>query len=142
MIPALTVLLRIAGACLLVLAAVHLPLARHLKWRDQAALLTPLNGAIFRVHNFFIQLILVMMGLPCLLEPRVFLDLSRAGGWMSWSFAVFWAFRLYCQWFVYEMTLWRTKVFETRIHLLFTLIWLSLTALFFVCALRQAGWIA
>ena len=134
--------LRIAGAGLLLLAALHFPLARRFRWREQALLLTPLNAAIFRVHNYFVQLILVIMGLPCLIEPGVFLDLSRAGRWTSWSFAIFWAFRLYCQWFVYEKTLWQKKPFETTIHLLFTVVWLSLTLLFGVCALRQSGWIA
>jgi hypothetical protein len=142
MIPTLAVLLRVAGAGLLLLAAVHVPLARHLKWREQALLLTPLNGAIFRVHNLFIQVILLVMALPCLLDPRSFLDISRAGAWMSSSFAAFWAVRLYCQWFVYEKTLWRAKRFETSIHWLFSFVWLSLAALFGICASRQVGWIS
>ena len=137
---ALLLLLRIAGAGLLLLAVTHIPIGRRLKWREQALLLTPLNGSIFRVHIIFIQLILVMMALPCLLDPRVFLDPSRAGAWMSSLFAFFWAIRLYCQWFVYETTLWRTKALETAIHWFFSFVWLGLTLLFGICAFRQIGW--
>ena len=139
MIELLTLLLRIAGAGLIVLALVHIPIGRHLKWTEDAARLTPVNASIFRVHAFFICVVLVMMGLPCLLDPRVFLAPTRAGAWLSWSFAGFWGIRLYCQWFVYEADLWRNKRFETAMHGWFTLVWVALTALFTTCGLAQAG---
>ena len=141
MIPTLTLTLRFAGAGLLILAVVHVFIARHLNWREESARLAPVNGAIFRVHAFFICLILALMGLPCLIEPRIFLEPTRAGLWMSWSFAGFWAVRLYCQWFVYEAALWRSKRFETFMHWWLSLVWLALTTVFALCGLYQAGWI-
>jgi hypothetical protein len=132
--------LRIAGVGLIALAAVHIPIARHLNWNQDSARLTPVNAAVFRVHALFICVVLVMMALPCLFEPSVFLEPSRAGAWMSWSFAGFWAIRLYCQWFVYERTLWTGRRFETAIHWLFSFVWGLLTTLFATCGLWQGGW--
>lgn len=137
----LATLLRIAGAALLLLAALHEPICRRLKWREEALRLSPANAAIFLVHALFIGLILVLMGLPCLVDPWVFLEKSRAGAWLAWTFAAFWATRLYAQWFIFPQDLWRGKQTETAIHFIFTVLWLSLTSLFIICGARQAGWL-
>jgi hypothetical protein len=141
MIETLTILLRVAGAGLILLAGFHVPLGRHLKWREDAARLSLANQSIFHVHAFFICFVLVMMGLPCLLEPSVFLEHSRAGAWLAWSFAAFWMTRLFVQWFVYPSELWRGKRMETIAHVGFTMVWFFLSALFTVCGLWQVGWL-
>ena len=138
MTDTLAILLRVAGVGLILLAVLHVPIGRRLKWREEASLLSPVNASIFRVHTFFICLVLVMMGLPCLLDPSVFLEGSRAGAWLAWSFSVFWAVRLYFQWFVYPIDLWRGKKMETIVHASFTAVWLSLALLFAVCGMSQA----
>ncbi len=140
MIETLTVLLRIAGAGLILLAILHVPISRHLKWHEDAARLTPINASIFHVHSFFICLVLVMMGLPCALDPLVFLEKSRAGAWMSWSFAAFWAIRFYFQWFVYRVDLWRGKRMESYLHWWFSFVWIALTLLFSLCGSVQMDW--
>lgn len=141
MIETLSLLLRVAGTGLILLACLHVPIGRHLKWREDAARLSAVNTAIFRVHTFFICVVLVMMGLPCLLEPSVLLEKSRAGAWMAWSFAAFWTVRLFFQWFVFPWELWRGKRMETIVHGCFTILWTSLAALFSVCGAWQAGWL-
>lgn len=140
MMGTLTLLLQIAGAGLLLLAVLHIPISKQLKWREDTKQLTPMNATVFHVHTFFICVVLVMMGLPCLLEPRIFLDPSAAGCWLAWSVAGFWALRLYFQWFVYQPELWRGKRLETVVHYWFTLVWSALTALFAACGLVQSGW--
>jgi hypothetical protein len=137
----LSIFLRTAGVGLLFLAALHIPIGRELRWREDASRLTATNQAIFHVHTLFICLVIVMMGLPCLIDPQVFVERSRAGAWLSWSFAGFWAARLYCQFFVYGSELWRGKRRETIIHWAFTVVWTTLTALFAICGCRQAGWL-
>jgi hypothetical protein len=137
----LAFLLQIAGAGLIALAAFHIPIAKRLQWREDSERLTPLNASIFHVHAFFICVVLVMMGVPCLLDPEVFLKPSRAALWMAWSFSAFWAIRLYCQWFVYRAEFWRGKSRETVMHWIFTLVWFSLAALFAACGSFQAGWL-
>ena len=141
MIEVLTILLRIAGAGLLLLAVLHVPIGKQLKWSEDAKRLTPVNAAIFHVHTFFICVVLVMMGLPCLLEPGIFLEKSRAGVWLSWSISGFWTLRLYFQWFVYQADLWRGKRMETVVHVWFTIVWSALALLFAACAMLQGGWL-
>ena len=65
--------LRIVGSSLIALSVAHLYFARHLEWRKDAALLTPVNRQIFYVHAFFICLILAMMGALCLFAPHTLL---------------------------------------------------------------------
>ena len=137
----LAILLRIAGAVLLLLATMHRPISRRLKWCEESLRLSPINAAVFRVHALFICLILVVMGLPCIADPWIFLERTRAGGWLAWTFAWFWAARLYVQWFVFPRTLWVGKRFETKVHLMFTAIWTFLAGLFFLCGAHQAAWI-
>src|SRR4051794_12739087 len=120
----LSISLRIAGVMLLILATLHWPISRRLKWSEESLLLSPVNAAIFRVHAFFICLILVLMGIPCIADPGVFLEIDRAGGWLAWTFAVFWTARLWVQWFVFPRALWIGKRSETRIHFSFTAIWI------------------
>jgi hypothetical protein len=136
----LPIALRITGGALIGLALLHVPIARHLNWREDCSRLTPVNSAIFHVHALFICLMLVLMGLPALVDPAVFIERSRAGGWLSWSFAGFWMFRLYCQWFVYKAHLWQNKRFETAMHWLFTFVWGGFATVFLLCGIRQAGW--
>lgn len=133
--------LRIAGAGLVLLAILHAPMARRLRWREEAARMSEFNAMVFRVHNFFICVVLVGMGLPCLIEPAVLLERSRAGAWGAWSLCVFWAARLYCQHCVYPSSAWRDRRLETVLHWWCTLVWTFLTALFGVCAARQVAWI-
>lgn len=136
----LTVLLRIAGAGLILLTFLHIPIGRTLKWKEDAAKLTPVNAQVFHAHTFFLCLTLFMMALSCLLMPHIFIDRSPAGLWLAGSLAVFWAARLYFQFFVYRADLWRGKRLETLVHWSFSLVWTALTSLFGVCALRQIGW--
>ncbi len=137
----LSILLRLAGAGLILLTFVHIPIGKTLKWKEDGRKLSPVNEQVFHVHTFFLCLIIFMMGLPCLLMPSIFLEKSPAGLWVAGSFAVFWATRLYFQFFVYRSDLWRGKRFETFVHFLFVLIWLSLTALFGACAAIQLEWL-
>jgi hypothetical protein len=57
---------------------------------------------------------------------------------MTWSFSAFWFTRLYVQWLVYEVDLWRGKRMETTVHWWFTLVWTALALLFAACGLHQA----
>lgn len=140
MTDSLTLLLRMAGLGLILLAILHAPIGKQLKWVEDARRLTPVNASIFHVHTFFICVVLVMMGLPCLLEPDIFLKPTRAGLWFTWSISAFWAIRLYFQWFVYPPDLWRGKRLETFVHVWFTLVWAALSALFGICGMLQTGW--
>lgn len=136
----LSILLRLAGAGLILLAFLHIFIGKALKWREDGRKLTPENEQIFHVHTFFICLAITLMGLPCLLMPSVFLEKSAAGLWLAISLSVFWAVRLYFQFFIYRSDLWRGKTRETLLHAWFAMVWLALTVLFASCAAFQLGW--
>jgi hypothetical protein len=142
MIPIILTCLRIAGAGLVLLALLHVEVARRLQWRAEAARMSQLNATVFHVHSLFICFVLVAMGIPCLLEPRLLLEDSRASAWGAWSLAAFWAVRLWCQWFVYRPSWWRGKPFETAMHWWFTIVWTFLTLLFGWCGAWHAGWVS
>src|SRR6476660_4014756 len=93
--------LRVAGAGLILLALLHIPISRELKWTEEGRRLSPMNESVFHVHTFFVCLVLVIMGLPSLLTPEALLERSLLGKWTAVSWSVFWFIRLYCQWFVY-----------------------------------------
>ena len=137
----LPLLLRITGAGLILLSVLHIPIGRKLAWREHAARMSPENEAVFHVHTFFICVVLVLMGLPCLLDPMVFLEKSSVAAWVTWSICAFWLLRLYCQWFVYRSHLWRGKRLETFMHAWFTVVWVFLVFIFGACGAVQKGWI-
>ena len=137
----LSPVLRLIGGCLIVQAFAHIHLYKRLKWTKQAALMTPFNAKVFHVHIFFVCLVLVMMGLPIMLEPGLLLEKSRAGAWASWLLCVFWAIRLWCQLFTYDPSWWKGQKFEMAMHRVFTFIWLALAVIFGLCGALQAGWV-
>ena len=132
-------LLRVAGGGLIVLAALHIPISRRLQWREECTRLSPANEAVFHVHTLFICVVLVLMGLPSLFAPEVLLERTALAKWIAVSWASFWAIRLYCQWFVYPLTLWKGKRSETATHWIFTCMWICLTALYGGVAAWQFG---
>ena len=137
----LSLLLRIAGAGLILRAVLHIPIGQRLRWKEDCKQLTLVNECVFHVHTLFICIVLVIMGLPCLIQPSIFLTPTAAGAWLAWSFAGFWLVRLYCQWFVYQADLWRGKRMETMVHWWFTFVWIALSGVFAACGAVQAGWL-
>jgi hypothetical protein len=121
--------LRLAGAALLLLCLLHVFFPRRFRWKEELQALSLLNRQIFYVHTFFVGLILVMMGVPLVFEPRILLERTRLGAWVAAGFTVFWGLRLLIQWFGYSAALWRGKGFETMVHFAFTAFWAYLTGL-------------
>jgi hypothetical protein len=122
--------LRIAGALQIALALLHIVISRQLNWRDELARLSLVNRQIFHVHTLFICVVLVLIGTLSLLAPDALLEPTQLTRLVLLGIAGFWALRLYCQWFVFDRTLWRGRRFETVAHLLATLLWSYLTAVY------------
>lgn len=123
-------LLRLAGLSLIVLALAHLPIARHLRWKEELVRVSLLTRQIFTVHCLFLCLTLVLMGLLCLVWPETLLQSSPLGRLVAGGLCFFWFCRLFAQWFVYDWRHWRGKRFETVVHLMFTVLWAFYAALF------------
>ena len=129
--------LRVAGSLLIVLSLSHVPLAKHFRWREESALLSSFNRQVFLVHAFFVGMTVGLMGLLALSWAPALITPNPLGVPVTAGLAIFWAVRLFCQWFIYDRALWRGKPFETAVHIVFSLCWSYLTALFALCLRLQ-----
>lgn len=126
----LEIALRVTGASLLGLAALHIFLPKRFHWREEFARVSLLNRQIFYVHCLFICLALVLMGSLCLVWPGALLAPSLLGELVAGGLAIFWLCRLGAQWLIYDAKLWRGKPFETFMHIVFTGLWTFYLAVF------------
>lgn len=122
--------LRIAGAVQIGLALMHLAFPRRFRWDEEMARLSPLNRQMFHVHTLFVCVVLVMIGGLSLFAPAALLEPTSLSRLVLIGFAGFWGLRLYCQWFVYDSSLWRGQAVNTIVHGVCTLIWIYLTAVY------------
>lgn len=122
--------LRIAGALQMLLAVLHLGFPRRFRWREELAQLSLLNRQIFHVHTFFVCFVLMLFGALSAFAADSLLEPTRLARCVLGGIAAFWAVRLWCQLFVYDASLWRGKRFETAMHVLFSLLWIYLAAVY------------
>jgi hypothetical protein len=129
-------LLETAGWLLIGLGLLHAVFPRYFRWREETAGLTLLTRQILHIHTFFIGLTVLLMGLLCVTSAS---DLIRTplGRRICLGLGVFWGIRLVLQFCGYSSRLWRGKPFETAMHLLFSALWVSLTALFLWISMRS-----
>lgn len=123
--------LKITGCLLIVLSVIHLIFPKYFKWRTELASLSLVNRQIMYVHTFFIAFTLLLMGVFCLIHAADIIA-TPLGRSISLGFSIFWAVRLYFQFFVYSPRLWKGKRFELIIHILFSILWVYLTVIFFL----------
>ncbi len=131
--------LRIAGALLLLLASAHLLFPKELGWKEDLAKLTLLNRQIFLVHVGFIMLILALFGALALGFTADLVAPSRLAKAVLGGLTLFWGLRLVTQQFVYDRRLWQGSRRNTILHILASLLWIYLTAVFGWGWWRQMG---
>lgn len=122
--------LRIAGALLLLLGAAHVFFPKHLGWKEDLAKLTLLNRQIFLVHVSFIVLILLLFGTLALAFAAELVAPSRLAKAVLGGLTLFWGLRLITQQFIYDRSLWLGNRRNTVLHILASLLWCYLTAVF------------
>lgn len=122
--------LRIAGAIQILLAVAHFDFPRRFGWREEFRQVSLLGRQVFYVHMFFICVVLLLFGALSLLAPQALLEPTRLSRLVLSGIAAFWALRLLCQWFVYDASLWRGNAFRTWMHVVFTLVWIYLVAVY------------
>ena len=122
--------LRICGIILMILAAVHVVFPRYFNWKEELSSLSLINRQMMQVHTFFIAFMVFLMGLLCFACSADLLGTSL-GRTIMGGLGVFWAVRLVFQLFVYSPELWRGKMLETAIHILFIFLWAYLAWVFF-----------
>ena len=122
--------LRIIGLLLTMLAFVHIIFPRYFNWKEQLAPLSLINRQMMQVHTIFIAFTVLLIGLLCMSSAHDLVT-TELGRRITLGLGCFWAVRFIFQLFVYSSELWKGKRFETTVHIVFTLFWLYMTAVFF-----------
>jgi hypothetical protein len=121
--------LKIIGVLLVGLALMHAFFPKHFRWKEELAGLSLFSRQVMYVHTLFIGLMILLMGLLCLFSSSELVG-TALGKRVCLGMAIFWVTRLLVQLFVYSSELWRGKVFETIIHIVFSLLWIYLSVVF------------
>ncbi len=125
--------LKIVGLALIVLAAIHVIFPRYFNWKTELRQLSLINRQMMQVHTLFIAVTVFLMGVLCWTSAADLLH-TALGRRICLGIALFWALRAGVQFFGYSSELWRGKLFETAVHILFSVTWIYLTVLFWMAA--------
>lgn len=125
--------LKIIGILLIILGIIHVGFAKYFNWKMELSNLSLINRQMMQTHTFFIALTVFLMGILCFSCAEDLID-TKFGKKISLGLAIFWTLRLFFQFFIYSPKLWKGKKFETTIHILFSLLWIYLSIIFWKIA--------
>jgi hypothetical protein len=126
--------LQIVGLLQIALALLHGAFPKRFGWKQEFASVSVLSRQIMYVHTFFVALIVFLMGVLCFTSAPDLINTSL-GKRVCLGLGVFWGLRLLIQFFGYSSELWRGKRLETSIHIIFSALWVYLTATFLIATL-------
>ncbi|MGI8788795.1 MAG: hypothetical protein ACR2HG_13665 [Pyrinomonadaceae bacterium] len=121
--------LKIIGVIMIVLALIHGVFPKHFDWKTELRPLSLINRQVMYVHTFFIAVVVFLMGILCLTSTREIIE-TNLGRKIGLGLGIFWFLRLVIQFFGYSSELWKGKMFETTIHILFSMFWTYFTVIF------------
>jgi hypothetical protein len=121
--------LKIIGILLILLAFVHVTFPRYFHWKQELGSLSLINKQIMHVHSFFIAFAVFLMGVLCITSSKELIG-TILGRRICLGLGIFWTTRLFIQFFGYSTKVWRGKVFETIVHILFSVFWIYLSVIF------------
>ena len=124
--------LKLCGALLIALAALHPAIAKRLRWKDDLAGVSLLTREVFWVHALFVVLILAQFGVISLVFTRALLEHTLLARVVLAGLVMFWGLRLFVQHFVYSPRIWRGHRFNTAMHIVFSGLWAYLVAVYSV----------
>ncbi len=123
--------LKLIGVLQIGLALLHAFFPRHFRWKEELSGLSLLSRQIMYVHTLFIALMIFLMGVLCLTSTSELIS-TPLGKRICLGLALFWITRLLIQFFGYSSELWRGKVVETTIHIIFSILWVYLSTTYAV----------
>lgn len=123
--------LKIIGFCLIALGLIHVIFPRQFKWKRELGSLSIVNREMMYVHTFFIAFTLFLVGLLCLTSATDLIN-SSFGKRISFGLGIFFSLRLFVQFFGYSSITWKGKALETTVHILFSIFWTYITAIFLI----------
>ena len=121
--------LKLTGFVLIALGLFHVFFPKYFKWKEEFSRVSMINRQMMYVHSFFIAFVVVLIGLLCVTSATDLLK-TPLGKKISLGISIFWITRLFIQFFGYSTSLWKGKTFETGIHILFSILWTGLSAVF------------
>lgn len=122
--------LNIIGFILIALSLLHLIFPRYFNWEKELASVSLVNKQLMYVHTFFIALAVFLMGVFCIYSASDIIY-TKLGRQLSLGLFIFWAIRLFFQFYVYSPRLWKGKLFETSVHIIFSILWTYISIVFF-----------
>lgn len=124
---------------MLVLAALYPIYPRRFRWAEQLQRVEPLTRQVFWVHIGFIILLLVLQGVLLAGFPRLLLEPNGAATALLAGMLAFWLYRLAAQLFLYDPALWRGQPAHLAVHVIFTVLWIAISAVLGWALLVQLG---
>lgn len=121
----------IIGIIFIVLAFIHLIFPKYFEWEKELKSLSLMNRQMMKVHTIFIALMVFLMGV-LLISSSAELTETVLGRKIILGLAIFWTIRLVIQFFGYSAKLWKGKLFETSVHIIFSLIWIYISVVFWI----------
>ena len=131
--------LQAIGLSQIVLALIHLGFERRFAWKEDLKTISRLNQQLMYVHTFFVAFVIFLNGCLSLFAFKALLEPSGLGIAISLGLTIFWALRLFFQFFVFDRSLWIGRGFETVIHLVFGVVWLWYAFSYGLIFLNQNG---
>ena len=122
--------LKFAGLALMLLGIAHAFFGPRFNWKQEFERVSLLNRQIFYVHTFFIALVVTLLGVLAFFYTTVLLEPTQLARVVLCGIVIFWGCRLAAQFFVYDASLWKGDRFNTRMHILLSLLWLYLVGVF------------
>ncbi|WP_028122537.1 hypothetical protein [Epilithonimonas tenax] len=121
--------IKIIGLLLTILAIIHAIFPKYFNWKEELKQLSLINRQLIMVHTFFIALVVLLIGLLCMTSATELIQ-TKLGKTISLGLGIFWTIRLFFQFFIYSSLLWKGKIFETAVHILFSLFWIYMSTVF------------
>jgi len=121
--------LKIIGTILILLSLIHIAFPKYFNWKDEFERVSLINRQMMYVHTFFVALVVLLMGILCLTATNEIVN-TALGEKLALGIGLFWLIRLIIQFFGYSSELWKGKVFETTIHIIFIMLWGYLSVVF------------
>lgn len=119
----------IVGIIFILLAFIHIVFPKYFEWEKEFRSLSLANRQIMKIHTVFIALTVFLMGLLCLTSANDLMETSL-GKKIILGLAIFWTTRLVFQFFGYSSKLWKGKIFETSVHIIFSFLWIYISFVF------------
>jgi hypothetical protein len=126
----LLVNLRVVGVFMAALVVLNLFVPRHLGWREDLQRISLVNRQIFEVHAIFLVQTLALMSALLLTSADALLEPTRLARAVLVGLTLFWGLRMLMQWFYYSPATWRGQPFNTVMHVVFSVTWVYVTAVF------------